>query len=719
MKRLFTILTAAAIAAVSLGTPARAAGHTHSWGSIPVAVVQPLGRSIVLSGTMLPAVHLAHVVDRLNAGRRVPVVISLRSRDQAGLDALVHAQYTPGSPQFHRWITPDAFAGRFAPAANQRRQIESWLRNQGLGVIGASRNGLEIDASGTAAQVERAFRTPLQVYRLHGKRFFANSRPVQVPEGLRPLIGDVTGLSDLAQIGQTDGQGRRLGDGFQHFDQQFNAPTPDQIARFYNLQPLYDAGIQGQNQTIAVFQFSDFVDAHIATFDQEFNLPAPAIQRIGVDGAPQVDQSAENECEMDLEILHAFAPAAQILMYEGNTGSEADWVRIWNKITSDDKANVVSMSYGLPEDQWSKAAVNAMNLAFEQAAAQGQGIFSSTGDYGAYDAHRKALQGKDPNYDKLMAHFPSTSPWVTAVGGTMLEANGDNIDEIAWSETYSNPVKNSGGGGGLSILNKQPWYQSGPGVTNQYSDGYRQTPDVSALAGAPGFTIYTVDDNGKAGWQDGLGGTSAATPLWAAYATLLNQALGQPIGFLNPSLYLLGQKVGTFQNDPFFDITNGDNLYYQAVPGWDYASGWGSMDGAALATDLHALGPVVVHPVAFHFTIWVVGAKKNGKWPILHTITRGKTAKKVYVLDHTTYDAVPLEDVTGTREYTITNGNYTLTHAIVPITIQHSALGGTFEHTLAFKVLPNSPKGTYTVTMKFTAGPLAWTSTATLQFTVK
>jgi kumamolisin len=262
-----------------------------------------------------------------------------------------------------------------------------------------------------------------------------------------------------------------------------------------------------------------------------------------------------------------------------------------------------------------------MNALLEEAAAQGQGVFTSTGDYGAYDAHRAWLTN-DRNYNKLMT--PSTSPWVTAVGGAELQGSNGNYTELAWSQTGSKPEDQMGGGGGVSVLNGHPWYQSG--------NEMRQTPDVSALAGDPGYLDYSYNsDQKQSGWGASVG-TSLSTPLWAAYATLVNQWLGQPVGFYNPSIYALAQRYAGAQSPPLHDITTGDNLYYKATPGWDAATGWGSMDASMFATDLKSMGALVAHPSAFSVRLWVT-QYINHRWKYFTTLQRGQ---KYYLYNTTT-----------------------------------------------------------------------------------
>ncbi len=194
--------------------------------------------------------------------------------------------------------------------------------------------------------------------------------------------------------------------------------------------------------------------------------------------------------------------------------------------------------------------------------------FVASGDNGAYTC------GVD---QEPAASFPSTLPTVTAVGGTSVfeSQQGVYFKEYAWGS----PLDQTGSGGGPSRFYAMPTYQQN--VARSEGRGLRQVPDVAA-DGDPstGFHIIFGGKDGQAG------GTSAATPLWAATVALINQDLKQKgmheVGFANPALYWMGDNSSKLSPKPFHDVTVGNNLGYGAVPGWDFATGWGSMDAAAL-----------------------------------------------------------------------------------------------------------------------------------------
>jgi subtilase family serine protease len=250
---------------------------------------------------------------------------------------------------------------------------------------------------------------------------------------------------------------------------------------------------------------------------------------------------------------------------------------------SDNRASIITTSWGDLEANYTPSVLTAVHQAFQEAAAQGQTVFAASGDEGAYD-------GTAGSRTKVLAvDYPASDPWVTAVGGTTLQSNGGQYaGETAWSDT-SDPQNPGASGGGLSDIYARPDWQTGPGVSNQYSNGKRQVPDVAADADLnTGYAVYTVGRSGSTGWTV-IGGTSAAAPLWAGFAALLNGAMGKRVGFLNPALYQLGTEAPTLNPSPYHDVTSGTNLYYEATAGWDYTTGWGSFNGVAFLSALRSL----------------------------------------------------------------------------------------------------------------------------------
>jgi kumamolisin len=548
----------------------------------PAARVFRLGPPVTLPGS-LPRLAATRPIGSPAPGRTLTITIGLRLQNRSGLATLLHALYTPGSPRFHQWLTPAQFRARFAPSGVQRLAVVRWLRSQTLQVAQNCDN-LLITAVGRVHRIEAAFGTRLFLYKQGSRTVFANATPLRVPQGLGPIIASIGGLTNAYTPRQLVTP-RIPAD-------QTGGFTPAQLADAYGFTPLYHQGYTGAARLIALAEFTGISKDNIATFDNAFNLPAPSIQLVpvtvgGVAGGSTIDVKEEGEAEMDIELTHAMAPSATLLVYQAP--ATVDSSSLYCQIVQDNRADVIDTSYGLDEADAMSSGTREMDFQdslFQQAATQGETVLAASGDNGAYD-----VPDFDPATAPLEVDFPASDPWITGVGGTSIFPKADGtLLETAWA----NPQEKTGGGGGLSVyFHRQAW-QNGPGVSNKYSNGFRQVPDISALGDEdhPGYQVYTVDQDGNLGWGVS-GGTSAASPMWAAFVAIADAATGRREGFLNPTLYTLGARV----QPPFHDITTGDNLYYPATAGWDFATGWGSLNAPALLNAM-AGASVYVPPTA-------------------------------------------------------------------------------------------------------------------------
>jgi kumamolisin len=341
------------------------------------------------------------------------------------------------------------------------------------------------------------------------------------------------------------------------------------VLLFYNLKALRDGGLDGSGQTVVLPEIDNLPNLNdLNQFTTKFGLPpfGPllTIKRDPSWGTPQKPQG---ETVLDLEIIHEIAPAAKLVVYLSAADfSHAD--RAFDRMVTDHLGSIISESLGACEAE-TPGGHRALYASIEdRAVAQGMSHFVATGDSGAYTCGEQAPPS---------GSFPSTLPTVTAVGGTTVfeSVEGTYFRELAWGS----PIDEAGTGGGPSQFYAVPSYQQA--VSQAAGHGRRQVPDVSANADPnSGFHIIFEGRDGQAG------GTSAATPLWAAAVALINQDLKKQglrtAGFANPALYWMGQNTSKLPAPPFHDVTGGNNLAYAAAPGWDFATGWGSMDAVAL-----------------------------------------------------------------------------------------------------------------------------------------
>jgi subtilase family serine protease len=320
----------------------------------------------------------------------------------------------------------------------------------------------------------------------------------------------------------------------------FSGYTPVEIANFYNF-PSGD----GTGQKVGIIELGGgYKLSEINTYLTSIGITStPDIVDINVDGAVNSpDNSAASfENSLDIQIIVAIVPKAQIRVYFGQNNSLSFYNAIEQAIT--DKCNVISISWGAPEKYWTLPDMTRYNELFSLAVQNNITVLAASGDYGS-----------SPDDYGLNVDFPSSSPYVVACGGTTITTGNSNniISEVVWN----------GSGGGISSFFSKPSYQSN--IPFLKSQNKRGSPDVSGNADPDsGFRIFLQDANYI------IGGTSAVSPLWSALIARVNQINGFPVGFLQEKIYYSISNV-------CLDIDSGNNGFYIAQTGWDCCTGWGS-----------------------------------------------------------------------------------------------------------------------------------------------
>lgn len=551
--------------------------------SIQLIARATLPQRVALSGQTVPLVSHATMLGAASSQQQLSLSVGLQLRNQQELESLLSNLYDPRSSMYHHFLTPQQFDDEFGPTADQQQQVISFLRSEGFSVSHVSSNGLLIDANATVAQAESAFQVSINNYKVGANTFFANASAPTIPGALSSLILSIGGLDNSTHwkpilASNQNQQNLALASGTSHKAQATpSGYGPSDLLGAYDGNALHQAGIMGDNQTVAVFELDGYQSSDITQYLQNYNLGTPNISDVQVDGFNGSAGAGAIEVELDIEVVAAMAPHANQIVYEGpNTTQGVN--DTYNKIVTDNRAQITTISWGECEAQSGASELQTLDGIFKQGAAQGIAMFAAAGDSGAYDCGAGTLS----------VDSPADDPYITGVGGTNLQLNnGAYGSETVWG----NSSNNEGGGGGISNTFKLPSWQVGPGVQNQYSNGNREVPDVSADADpATGYAVYcTVSAAGcsSSGWIV-VGGTSAAAPLWAGSTALINQYLQQQgksrEGFADPALY--GLENAQQQYTPFHDVTSGNNLYYPATAGYDEASGWGSPDIYNIARDL-------------------------------------------------------------------------------------------------------------------------------------
>src|SRR5882757_955333 len=362
---------------------------------------------------------------------------------------------------------------------------------------------------------------------------------------------------------------------------------PPQIRTAYGVTPLLDGGTDGSGTTIAIVDSfgSPTIEHDLHVFDQAWGLPDPHLETITPAGpVPPFDATDPEmtgwafETTLDVEYAHLMAPGADILVVatpvsetEGVAGFP-EIVQAENYVIDNGLADVISQSLGAAEQTFPSAErLRSLRSAFENAAKHGVTVVASSGDSGATDYQND----QQTLYSYPVDSWPSTDPLVTSVGGTHLRLAADGArtaPDATWNDEYG------AGGGGVSTVFPRPAFQNA--VRGVVGD-YRGTPDIALSAAVDGgVTVYTSYDADDTGWSV-VGGTSEAAPLFAGLVALATQRAGHRLGVINPALYRLASRP----SNGIVDVTLGDNSYgdvtgYSAGPGYDLASGLGTINAA-------------------------------------------------------------------------------------------------------------------------------------------
>ncbi|GCE31644.1 hypothetical protein KDA_71280 [Dictyobacter alpinus] len=531
----------------------------------------------VLPGHVIPTLKGVAVQHATAKNNILHLAVSLTLRNQADLTALIAAQNDSNSAYYQHFLTPQQFTSQFGPTQTTVNQVVNFLRSQGLAIDAIAPNNVIIDATGTVAQVEKAFKVTINNYYCSGHIIYAPANNPSVPDALGNAIQSIAGLNNIPWNPQSSiyinyKNGRKkirplIGPG--------GGYTPNELRTAYGADSLINAGYSGTGQTVAIFELDGYKPSDVDTYLSTYNLGPAKYSNVLVDGATNTPGDSSIEVVLDMEAVSALAPNAAQKIYIGpNNGSGVN--DTYNRIVTDNLAKVTSISWGLCEPSSGNAELAALDNIFAQGAAQGQAFFAASGDTGAYDCRGDTTT--------LAIDSPASDPYVVGVGGThlLIGTGGTYASESAWS----NVSNGTGGGGGISSYFTRPGYQTGINLTNTH----RMVPDISADADpSTGYSVYCTAAAVSycSGWLS-IGGTSAAAPLWAAIASDINHYLiaqSKPVlGNAHVPLYNLYNNAQVYP--PFHDITTGNNLYYQATANYDLATGLGTPNSWNMARDL-------------------------------------------------------------------------------------------------------------------------------------
>lgn len=623
MRRRMLAATAAAALAVTLGAIIA-----------PSASAAPSSRS-TLGGSAPTWAKSANNVGHADPTEQVAFRVYLGWQGGDAAASLARAVSDPSSASYGRYLSPAEFRRQFAPSQSQVGAVQSWLRTSGFTIDYTPTNNHYVAAHGTVSQIESAFATQLNLYSVNGLTVRSPSSDISVPSSLTAVSG-VLGLDDSAVFVHTDhivdknappvGGFRNapplssyFGEivspyaypaGFTANSNPAMAPwtikghTPDQIKSAYGIPATYD----GAGQTVAVIDAyaSPTIVSDVNQWSTNRGLPTLQGNQLTQVVAPGTFRRPQNprqnpqgwygEETLDIEAVHGMAPAAKIV-YVGAPNNYRDLDAALNHVVDFRLAQIVTNSYGFNTELLPPGYVKPVEDTLIQAAAEGIGVYFSSGDNG----------DETSNFGFATTDWPASSPWVTAVGGTSLgvDAGGSRAIETGWGTSSYNCNTTTlvctraawlyGAGGGVSQIFAKPSYQSGLNTTG------RAVPDVAAL-GDPqtGLLIGITQSFPDGSYYDEyrIGGTSLSSPIFAGIMALADQAHGSPHGFANPVFYANGASMydvlsvktavarrnfvngvdasnGTVDLLRTFDDYSGSPTQHTG-PGWDNVTGLGT-----------------------------------------------------------------------------------------------------------------------------------------------
>lgn len=547
---------------------------------------------------------------------------------QAALSKFMEEQQDPSSPIFHHWLTPSEFGQQFGSSDWDLRTVASWLESHGFRVSKIAGGRTSIEFSGTASNVKEAFHTEIHKYLVNGEAHWANASDPQIPAALTPVVAGVNTLHNFRRQPSS-----RQAGAFTRSSTTSevtarrpqltspNSPTcgpistapycfvlgPTDFATIYNLLPLWNAGIDGSGETIAIVGDSNIniQDAH--DFRSMFGLPVNDPQVILAGPDPGIGPD-EFEADADTQWTGAAAPGATIdLVIAPNTNSSlgADTVANFIVNTMTPTPQILSDAFGTCEPEMGATTSIFYNNLWQQAAAEGITVSITIGDQGSAGCENPnyGLTTAQPATTGLAVNGLASTPFNVAVGGTDFDQytnplqywNTSNdpttqasvigyIPETTWNDSCTNaiwavagfssdPLTNcnstvasfqpnidpSGGGGGSSSCAvfsdffdcsgyPKPSWQTALTPT----DGVRDVPDVSFFAGVAFGTFYALCEqdspaqNGPCTTSNflGAGGTSITAQVFAGIVALIDQKKGGAQGLINPRMYQLAAQPG-------------------------------------------------------------------------------------------------------------------------------------------------------------------------------
>jgi subtilase family serine protease len=540
--------------------PAPAAESQALHGHVPRAVTD----------LKLPA------IGRLPAATTLQLAIGLPLRNKADFNNFLADLYTPGSPNFRKYLTPGQFTEKFGPTEQDYQALIQFAKTNGLTVTGTHSNRKLLDIAASVADIERVFHVNMRIYQhpTEARTFFAPDAEPSIDLAV-PVLA-ISGLDNYILPHHLKSN-------------RFSSATLEKGSRYYeggsgpsgsynakDLRTAYAPSViyTGSGQSVGLLEFSGYYANLVTEYEKTNSLPTPYpnLTAVLIDGASGSPGASYEEVQLDIEMAIAMAPGlSSVIVYElpppptnGYPPAPDDAL---NRMATDNLAKQLSSSLEF-------SVTRNTDEIFQELAAQGQSFFQASGDAGAATG---AAVGT-----------PFDDPYVTLVGGTELTMTNSGAgwgSETVWNNPSEYPYGESGGG--ISPTYSLPWYQLGISMSaNGGSTTMRNMPDVAMVA--DNVVAYTSEEDisNPGEWQ-GWDGTSIAAPLWAGFMARANQLAAieslPSVGFANAAIYWTGTHAG--YTEFFHDITSGNNFstsnpsQFSAATGYDLCTGWGTPNG--------------------------------------------------------------------------------------------------------------------------------------------
>ena len=522
-------------------------------------------------------------VGPVNPQTSVLVSVAIPLRNLAELTSFVKESSDPSSSNYRHYLNLSQASQMFLPTPSQCQSVLQYLTSSGFTIELSELNSMFV-VRGTAAMVNQYLGQNVQLFSNGTYSYYETTGATKL-SGAYSFGSNSTGLfvrpdyvkSTSVASGGTPDQNVTFTEGGQ---------AATLLRTVYNTTGLLARGIDGKGYTVGILDFygNPLISSDLATFDQDFGIPAPPNFSISPIGPydPNLGEPLgwDGEIDLDVQVSHAMAPDANIVLYAGN--GELPLSTAVAAIIQQGQANVVSQSFGIPE--WEFYEIGPLSYLFNTVFADdyyllgsslGMTFTTSSGDAGG-SGYSAGPEGG--------VEYPGSSPYVTALGGTATYISDNSAGQITYNQTaWSNIgfvpylVNEGGGGGGVSVMEPNPWYQSGLAIPASFPNG-RLVPDLSLdSSGTPG--VYVIYQGAPAAF----GGTSEASPLFAGLLTLIMGETHTALGLVNPTLYQLGANSKTY-TEAYRPITFGYTIPWVSKFGYNLATGWGAPNIGEMAS---------------------------------------------------------------------------------------------------------------------------------------